>query len=212
MSDKKTPKSTDNTTREGIFSGILNPAGAPIAISGLAYVGFIPVTTYLARNESVQNLIKALAGLIPGFSASSATTAGAYSPGIIPALSAIYALWTFGGSGALSATGQAIGRDAQFDNNHPRQHVGELRGFPLRLRSAHYNLLENFTPWALAAALSQVLAPGDPEIVSLLGVHVLLKLGVFYPSYLLNQSLPRSVSHLMANAAFINVLVRLAKK
>ncbi|KXJ88744.1 hypothetical protein Micbo1qcDRAFT_166187 [Microdochium bolleyi] len=212
MSDKNAPKATAVTRREGIFEGIVNPAGAQIAVSGLAYVAFIPVTSYLARNESVQNLIKALAGLIPGFSASSATGTSGYSAGIIPALSAVYAFWTFAGSSALSVTGQAMGRPGKFDNDHPRQHLAELRGFPLRLRSAHYNLLENFTPWALAAALSQVLAPGDKEIVSLLGVHILLKLGVFYPAYLLNRSAPRSASHLMANAAFINVLLRLAKK
>jgi hypothetical protein len=30
------------------------------------------------------------------------------------------------------------------DNAHPRKHVGALDGLPLRLRSAHYALLENF--------------------------------------------------------------------
>lgn len=190
----------------------MNPAGATIAVSALGYIAFIPVTSYLARADPIQNLVKAVAGIVPGFTASSALPGATYAAGIIPALSAVYAFWTFGASGALSATGQAIGRSAQFDNDHPRQHVGDLRGFPLRLRSAHYNLLENFTPWALAAALAQVIAPGDPEIVSLLGLHVLLKLGVFYPAYLFNRSNLRSMSHISANAAFINVLLRLAKK
>ncbi|KAH7041440.1 uncharacterized protein B0I36DRAFT_312854 [Microdochium trichocladiopsis] len=215
MSDKSRPKTTITTTapgQEGLFDGIVNPGGAALAVSSVAYIAFIPVTSYLARTDSVQNLIKALAGVIPGFHASSAVPGAVYSSGIIPALSAVYAFWTYAGSGALSATGQAIGCEGGYNNDHPRQHIGELRGFPLRLRSAHYGLVENFTPWALAAALSQVLAPGDAQIVSLLGVHVLIKLGVYYPAYLLNRSNVRSLAHLSATAACVNVLIRLAKK
>jgi uncharacterized MAPEG superfamily protein len=37
-----------------------------------------------------------------------------------------------------------MGREDGFDNEHPRKHVGELDGLPLRLRSAHYALMENF--------------------------------------------------------------------
>lgn len=62
----------------------------------------------------------------------------------IPALSALYILFTFGFSGAASAAGQAMGRAEGFDNDHPRKHVGKLDGLPLRLRSAHYALMENF--------------------------------------------------------------------
>jgi uncharacterized MAPEG superfamily protein len=31
-----------------------------------------------------------------------------------------------------------------YDNNHPRKHIGKLEGLPLRMRSAHYALMENF--------------------------------------------------------------------
>lgn len=37
-----------------------------------------------------------------------------------------------------------MGRREGMDNNHPRKHVHQLEGLPLRLRSAHYALLENF--------------------------------------------------------------------
>jgi hypothetical protein len=62
----------------------------------------------------------------------------------IPALSAIYLFWTFGASGAISAAGQAMAREEGLDNDHPRKHIHELEGLPLRLRSAHYALMENF--------------------------------------------------------------------
>lgn len=62
----------------------------------------------------------------------------------IPALSALYLFWTFGASGALSAAGQAMAREDGLDKNHPRKYANDLDGLPLRLRSAHYALMENF--------------------------------------------------------------------
>jgi hypothetical protein len=37
-----------------------------------------------------------------------------------------------------------MGREEGFDNEHPRKHINNLDGLPLRLRSAHYALMENF--------------------------------------------------------------------
>lgn len=37
----------------------------------------------------------------------------------------------------LSAAGQAMGRKDGLDNNHPRKHIHQLDGLPLRMRSAH---------------------------------------------------------------------------
>jgi hypothetical protein len=37
-----------------------------------------------------------------------------------------------------------MSREEGLDNDHPRRYVGELEGLPLRLRSAHYALMENF--------------------------------------------------------------------
>jgi uncharacterized MAPEG superfamily protein len=103
-----------------------------------------------------------------------------------------------------------MSREEGLDNDHPRKHIGELDGLPLRLRSAHYALMENFPGFALAAALSQVIAPTDAQIVNLLGFHVIAKLLVHYPAYLSNIAVPRTVAHLSATAALINVCWRLA--
>ena len=64
--------------------------------------------------------------------------------------------------------------------------------------------------FALAAALAQVLAPRDAQIVNLLGYHVIAKLLVHYPSYLSNVALPRTAAHVTATAALINICWRLA--
>jgi uncharacterized MAPEG superfamily protein len=159
----------------------------------------------------------------------------------IPALATLYLFWTFGASGAISAAGQAMGRREGLDNEHPRKYVHTLDGLPLRLRSAHYALMENFPgrsscsphlahifssipvidlvsaadgtemiAFALAAALAQIMAPNDAQIVNLLGFHVMAKLMVHYPAYVSNIALPRTVAHLSATSALVNVCWRLA--
>ena len=64
--------------------------------------------------------------------------------------------------------------------------------------------------FALAAALAQVLAPRDAQVVNLLGYHVIAKLLVHYPAYLGNVALPRTAAHVTATAALINICWRLA--
>jgi len=125
-------------------------------------------------------------------------------------MSALYLFWTFGGSGAVSVAGQAMSRDGGLDNDEPRKHVHNLQGLPLRMRSAHYNLLESFPAFALVAALTQVLAPKNRVIVNLLGINFIAKLFVFYPCYLLGFAGPRSLSHLLGTAAVIDACWRLA--
>ncbi|KAH8631769.1 hypothetical protein IG631_13452 [Alternaria alternata] len=90
-------------------------------------------------NGVMQSLVHALIKLIPGVTTTAITSGRA-----IPALSAIYLFWTFGASGALSAAGQAMGREEGLDIEHSRKHIHKLDGLPLRLRSAHYALMENF--------------------------------------------------------------------
>lgn len=118
--------------------------------------------------------------------------------------------WTFGASGALSAAGQAMSREEGLDPLEPRKHLHSMEGLPLRLRSAHYGLLENFAPFALAAALTQFLAPSDREIINLLGYHVLAKVFLYYPAYIFNIGLLRTVAHVSSIGALVNVLWRLA--
>ena len=103
-----------------------------------------------------------------------------------------------------------MARKEGLDNDHPRKHVSNLKGLPLRLRSAHYALMENFPAFALAAALAQVIAPADSQVVNLLGFHIIAKLLVHYPAYLSNVALPRTLAHISATSALINVCWRLA--
>ncbi|OSS51940.1 hypothetical protein B5807_03637 [Epicoccum nigrum] len=181
-------------------NGVVNPSGAIILAAAPMYLALVPLTSYLTKPDSIcQSLTHALIKLLPGVGVSSITAGRA-----IPALSALYLFWTFGASGAASAAGQAMSREEGFDNDHPRKHVHNMDGFPLRLRSAHYALMENFPAFALAAALAQILAPNDAQIVNLLGFHVMAKLLVHYPSYLSNIALPRTVAHISATSALVN--------
>ncbi|KAH7384404.1 hypothetical protein DE146DRAFT_224652 [Phaeosphaeria sp. MPI-PUGE-AT-0046c] len=187
-------------------NGVINSSGA--AIMGVAplYLALIPATTYLTKPDSiVQSLTHALIKLLPGVGTASITSGRA-----IPALSALYLFWTFGASGAISAAGQAMGRAEGLDNDHPRKHIGKLEGLPLRLRSAHYALMENFPAFALAAALAQIISPTDPQIINLLGFHVIAKLLVHYPAYVSNVAVPRTFAHISATAALINICWTLA--
>jgi len=105
---------------------------------------------------------------------------------------------TYAFSGAGSAAGTDAGTEEGRDNNHPRKQVQNLTGLPLRLHSAHYNLMEMFPGFALSAALAQTMAPGDATLTNLLG--------------LLNLGAPRSIAHILATASVINVALRLAKR
>lgn len=86
-----------------------------------------------------------------------------------------------------------------------------MEGIPLRLMSAHHSLIENFPLFAAGACLAQVLAPGDQQVLNLLGLHVLLKVFVFYPSYVVGFAPTRSLSHLLSVSAIIRVFWLLAK-
>jgi len=68
-----------------------------------------------------------------------------------------------------------------------------------------------FPSWAIAAALTQMLAPANPQLINLLGLHVILKTMVFYPAYLLNIAPPRSLAHILSTSSVINVCWQLAK-
>lgn len=78
------------------------------------------------------------------------------------------------------------------------------------MHSAHYNMMEMFPGFALAAGLSQALAPGNQQLINLLGLHVLAKVFLYYPMYLLNIAPPRTLAHMLATGSVINVCYRLA--
>ncbi|KAJ4397792.1 hypothetical protein N0V93_002029 [Gnomoniopsis smithogilvyi] len=199
MPPKKASSRQDLTSNS---DGIVNPSGAAIGGFAAAYLVGVPITSSITKVDGLlQSLIQGTLKLIPGGVAPGRT---------IPALTALYLFITFGATGALSAAGQAMARREGLDNNSPRKHIHSLDGLPLRLRSAHYGLLENFAGFAIAASLAQSLAPTDAQITNLLGLHVLLKVGVYYASYVADIAPPRTLSHVLATSAVLNVCWRLA--
>ncbi|KAI9050677.1 hypothetical protein LZ554_004797 [Drepanopeziza brunnea f. sp. 'monogermtubi'] len=187
-----------------LLDGVQNTNGLLMAAIGPMFLAFVPVTNYItAPNGVVQKAMESLLATIPG-------TASITTARTIPALSAFYIFWTFGATGAASVAGLAASRKEGLDNNHPRKDVNNLTGLPLRLRSAHYNLLEMFPGFALAAALAYTTAPANQNLINLLGLHVLAKSFVFYPAYLLDIAPLRSIAHITATSSVINVAWQVA--
>lgn len=81
-----------------------------------------------------------------------------------------------------------MGNEKGRDNKEPRAQVQNLRGLPLRLHSAHYNMLEKFPGFALSAALAQAMAPGEQSLINLLGLHVISKVFVYVVPWFLYSS------------------------
>lgn len=104
-----------------------------------------------------------------------------------------------------------MSRQDGLDSNTPRQHLTQMRGLPLRLFSAHTNLMETFPSFAVAAALTQALAPKNQVLVNLLGFHVIAKVFVFYPMYVLDIPPPRTFAHIFGISSVLNVCWRLAR-
>jgi uncharacterized MAPEG superfamily protein len=132
--------------------------------------------------------------------------------GKIAALSTLYITMTYAFSGAGSAAGADAGCNGGRDNNHPRAQLSSLKGLPLRLVSAHNNLMEMFGGFGLTAALTQAMAPADQTLINLLGLHVLSKIFVYYPAYIFNVGAPRTLAHVLATASVINVALKLSKR
>ena len=212
----------------------VNPSGIFTLGAAVAFLIAVPITTYITAPGGVlQSFVETAVRIVPG-------TADIPNNRIVPALSALYIFMTFGVTGAASGAGQAMAREGGLDDNRklnpsdlfphsaclmkvskviptpgltppdPRKDIHNLRGLPLRMRSAHYNLMEMFPGFALAAALTQSLAPGNQQLINLLGLHVLVKCFLYYPCYLLNIAPLRATSHVFATGSVINVCWHLA--
>lgn len=148
-----------------------------LGFSGIFFAA-IPVTSWVAQpNGLVEKAVNALCHSIAYVGSAGATSAVPQS-GKIAALAGLYIAVTYAISGAGSAAGVDAGNKEGRDNNYPRKQVAGLTGLPLRLHSAHYNLLEMFPSWAIVAALTQAIAPADQSLINLLGLHVLSKVFV----------------------------------
>lgn len=194
----------------GPANGIYNTNGFLWASAGPVFIALVPVTSWLTTPGGLVE--KAVHGLIntTAFIGSAGSTTTISKAGAIPALTAVYIAVTYALSGAASVGGVAAASPNGRDNNHPRAQEANLKGLPLRLKSAHMNLVEMFPGFAITAALAATMAPTDQQVINLLGLHVLAKVALYYPAYLANIDGARSLGHLLATSSVINVAWRLA--
>jgi len=192
--------------------GVIRPQGLAFAGFGAVFLAAIPLTSWIAQpNSLVEKAVNGVCSSI-AYVGSAGASSKVSNGGKIAALSTLYIAMTYALSGAGSAAGVEAGTEEGRDNNYPRKQVQKLEGLPLRLHSAHYNLMEMFPGFALSAALTQAIAPADQTLINLLGLHVLSKVFLYYPSYLLNVGATRSIGHVLATASVINVALRLSKR
>ena len=71
-------------------------------------------------------------------------------------------------------------------------------------------MMETFPSFALAAALTQALAPKNQLLINLLALHTITKTFVYWPVYVSNLAIPRSAAHTVAMSAVVNVVWQLA--
>lgn len=71
--------------------------------------------------------------------------------------------------------------------------------------------METFGGYALAASLAMALAPTNQHVVNLLGLHVMSKVFLFWPSYLANVGASRSIGHILSVGSLIGVAWKLAR-
>ncbi|KAK5126277.1 hypothetical protein LTR85_010513 [Meristemomyces frigidus] len=192
--------------------GVVHPQGLAFAGFGAVFLAAVPLTSWVAQPAGLVE--KAVNGLCHSIAyiGTAGATGNVSQTGKLAALSTLYIAMTYAFSGAGSAAGSEAGLEEGRDNNHPRSQVQNLKGLPLRLYSAHYQMLEMFPGFALSAALAQTMAPGDQTLINLLGLHVISKVFVHYPAYLFNLGTPRTLAHIVATASVINVALRLAKR
>ena len=192
----------------------------------------MPLTSFLVQPNGL--LEKAVNALCSGvaFVGSAGSSKSVSQTSKVAALSTLYIAMTYAISGANSVAGVASAQKEGRDNKYPRAQLQGLSGLPLRLHSAHYNMMEKFPGFALSGALAQTMAPGDQSLINLLALHVISKIFVYvhssidipidlelkptryrhYPAYLLNLDTPRSVAHIIATASVINVALKLSKR
>lgn len=215
--DREKAKEKVEETRRTILDklredGVVNPQGLALAGFSGIFLAAVPLTSWVAQpNGLLEKAVNAVCNTI-AFISSAGSSSKVAQTGKIAALSTLYIVVTYAVSGSGSAAGVDAGNVEGRDHSHPRAQVQNLKGLPLRLHSAHYNLMEMFPGFALAAALTQTMAPGDQTLINLLGLHVLSKVFVHYPCYLCNAGLPRTISHILATASVINVALRLSKR
>ncbi|WPH04190.1 Hypothetical protein R9X50_00707800 [Acrodontium crateriforme] len=210
--NKEVEQAKDSFLKKLEDDGVVHPRGLAAIGFGPFFLAAIPVTTFIAKEGGIfEKAVNGLCNSIVWLSSAGSQSRIAQT-GKIAALSGLYIAATYAFTGAASVAGQAAGCKDGRDNKEPRKSTASLKGLPLRLYSAHYNLMEMFPGFALAAALVQAMAPADQALTNLLGLHVITKLFVYYPSYILNVGPTRSLAHILATSSVIGVCLQLAKR
>ncbi|KAK4553435.1 hypothetical protein LTR86_009492 [Recurvomyces mirabilis] len=210
--EQKAQEAKDTIIAKLKEDGVVNPKGLAMAGFGGLFIAAVPLTSWIAQeNGLAEGLVNGVCSAVAWLGSAGSTSRVAQT-GKIAALSTLYIAMTYAFSGAGSAAGVEAGNEEGRDNNHPRSQVQNLQGLPLRLYSAHSNLMEMFGGFGLTAALTAAIAPADQSLINLLGLHVISKCFIYYPAYLFNVGPARTVAHVLATASVINVALKLSKR
>ena len=122
----------------------------------------IPITTFLTRPAGfLEKTITTLVNLTPGLTS-------AVQVQTIPALTAFYVFFTFAFANSFSRPSLPTSSPGGLaGGKNPRDRHSQLDDLLLRLNSAYSHLMEKFAGFAVAAALAQLMAPDDAQIVNL---------------------------------------------
>ena len=71
--------------------------------------------------------------------------------------------------------------------------------------------METFGGYALAASMAAAIAPNNQHVINLLGLHILSKVFLFWPSYLANIGPSRTLGHVLSVGSLIGVAWKLAR-
>ncbi|KAJ8612777.1 hypothetical protein MRB53_037248 [Persea americana] len=192
--------------------GVKNPKGLWTVGFGPVFIAAVPLVSFISQPNGV--LTTAVNGLIGGVGlfATAGKTSIVPQSGKVAALSSLFLIATYAFGGAFSAAAIDSGNEDGRDNSYPRKQTDSLTGLPLRLYSTAAHTIENFGAFGLAAALTQAIAPGDQQLINLLGLHVFTKLFVYGPTYIFNVGPARTISHIIATSAVTAVALKLIHK
>ncbi|KAJ3129602.1 hypothetical protein HK098_000753 [Nowakowskiella sp. JEL0407] len=114
------------------------------------------------------------------------------------------AIFTYIISSVISAVAQAA--TVGYNNQEPRGPRSQLKGFALLASSAHQNFVEGFPLVASSFIIAHILNVSVDLRAELACVHLVGRV-LYYPFYLSNIDVPRSLAWLMSTEACILLIV-----
>ncbi|QIX00747.1 hypothetical protein AMS68_006264 [Peltaster fructicola] len=191
--------------------GVKNPQGLFMVGFGPVFVAAVPLVSFISGSPVLTRVVDGAVSAL-GFVATAGKSSTVAQASKVVALAAGYTISTYAFGGAFSAAAIDAGNEEGRNNEVPRKQVSNLTGLPLRLHSLAAQTIENFPAFALAAALTQAIAPRDTELINLLGLHVLTKIFVYGPAYIANVGPLRTVAHIIATSSVVAVGLKLVNR